>query len=465
MSYSPSVTSRITRNTTSVNGATFNFPIFCAPHMYFADIERVRSYGSWTELQADTDIVVGSDTYNAVRLAMTQTPAPDRVYVGRQKADSLILTPSIVGVTLEYGFTVTVTETATSTAVTTISSITSDASPTAVEIATAIFTDVDTGGANAIANVTAVDNTGSVSITPDAGFTVQLKAVVRLADTYTSTETAAQLLAAIQEEDNDWYFMCASNHTEAFQLDMAASIEATGSSDFPKMYFTSTASADSIVALPDPAIDVIGKLKEFGYTRTSCDWHDDADTLFPELGDVAYNGVYQAGTTTWKFMQVAGVTAAADLVTGKRLSTGKQGFINDRNGNWMGFERGTKFMREGKTTSGEWIDIIRATDWLNDEIEVELLNLLLNQKGGKIPFTNAGQQQVKGTVDKVLDRAVGLGILESYIPTSMPDIGDVPFADKVARILENVKWTGYLAGAIHTIIVDGNLTYSQSELV
>jgi hypothetical protein len=433
--------------------------------MYFPDIERVRSYGSWTEFQADTDIVVGSDTYNAVRLAMSQNPAPERVYVGRQKADNLTVTPSIVGALLEYGLTVTVTETATTTAVTTVSSIVSDASPTADEIATAIFTDIDTGGTNAIANVTAVDNTGSVTITPDAGFTIQLKAVVRLVDTYSTTETASQLLAAVQEEENDWYFMCASDHTEAFQLAMAASIEATGSGDFPKMYFTSTSDEDSIVALPDPAIEIIGKLKEFGYDRTVCDWHHDADTVFPEMGDVGYNGVFQAGSTTWKFMQVNGVTAAADPITGKRLSTGKQGFIEDRNGNWMGVERGINFYKEGTTVGGEWIDIIRATDWLNDEIEVVLLNLLLNQKGGKIPFTSAGLQQIKGTIDRVLDRAVGLGILEGYLPTTIPAVGDIPFADKVARILENVKWTGYLAGAVHTIIVDGNLTYSQSELV
>ena len=464
MTYRPSVSSRITRNTTSVEGATFNYPLFCAPHMYFRDTERVRAYSTWDSIKADTDIPEGSDVYNAARLAFSQEPSPEIFYVGRQEADSVTLTPSVVGNLLDYGFSVEVKETSTGTVVSTAVTITSDADATADEIATALFTAADTGGSE-VENVTVTDETGSVKLVPATGYTVQLKATERLSDSFESTETAAELLTAILDEEDDWYFMTWSDHTQASQLAMAAEIEATGSTNKPKMYFTSTASADSVVSVVDPAIDIIGMLKALGYDRTTVYWQDTADTLFPETGCVAYNGVYQAGTTTWKFMQVVGMPVAADLVTGKKLSTNKQGFIEDRNGNWMGIERGVKFTKEGKTVSGEWIDIIRATDWLNDQIEVALLNLLLNQKGGKIPMTDKGIAQVTNTIDTVLKSAADLGILSGYIPASAPDAIDIAFADKVARILENIKWTGYLAGAVHTIVVDGNLTYQQAELV
>jgi hypothetical protein len=131
----------------------------------------------------------------------------------------------------------------------------------------------------------------------------------------------------------------------------------------------------------------------------------------------------------------------------------------------MGIERGVTFYHEGKVTGGEWIDVIRGADWLNDQIEVALLNLLLNQRGGKIPFTPAGMQQVANTIDNVLTTAVNIGFLYGFEKTTVPNYGNIAFADKVARILENVNWTGYLAGAVHNIVTNGNLTYADAELV
>lgn len=458
MTYTPAVQSRITRNTVSVESATLNFPIFVTPNAYLS--ARVRAYGSWLEVTDDEAIPSTSETYAGLRLAFSQNPAPSTVFLGRQQIDDLTLTPNPIVNSATYSVKFIVRDDATQTPVTTNVSVVSDVDATADEIATLLFTDIDSN----VSDVTAVDDTGSVTITADSGFDFVIESLVKLEDTYSTTESAADLLAAIQEENQDWYFMCWSDHVEANILSMAAEIEATGSSDFPKTYFTSTADVDTIIALVDPAIDVIGKLKEFSYTRTICDWHQDADTLFPEMGDVGYNGPFQPGSTTWKFMQVVGVIAASDPITGVNLSTGVQGFIEDRNGGWMGIERGVNFYHEGRTVSGEFIDIIRAVDWLNDEIEVELLTLLLNQKGTKIPNTPSGRQSIATTVDKVLDRAVGFNILSGYIPTTVPAESEISSFDKINRILNNVKWTGFIAGAVHNVIVDGNLTFQDQVL-
>jgi len=463
MPFTPVVQSTITRQTTSVSGTTFDTPIFAATHMYFPEISRVRSYNSWDDVKDDTDVVVNSPSYLALRLSFSQSPAPSTIFLGRRKADDVTLTPSPVSNLATYSVTLAVTEDIPATTVTTVSSVVSDADATAVEISAALALDMIT--TNPVADVTVTDETGSIKVVPDSGFSIQIKSLTKLVDTYTTTETASALLTAIQAENDDWYFMCAEDHTETFQLAMAASIEATASSDFPKMYFTSTQDANVLVTLPDPAVEIIGKLKALNYVRTVADWHDNADILFPEMGDVGFNGSFAPGTTTWKFMQVVGVTAAADPVTGKTLSTPKQGFIDDRNGGWMGIERGVNFYHEGKTVGGEFIDITRAVDFLNDEIEKGLLNLLLNQKGGKIPYTNAGTSLIRSTVDTVLDAAVLSGILSGYTPTTIPDTGDIAFADKVARILKDVKWVGFLAGAVHSIIVDGNLTFEEDVLV
>ncbi len=459
MPYNPSVTSTITRNTVSVESATFNEPVFVTPHNYFS--ERLRSYTSWTEVKADNSIPEGSVAYEGLKLAFSQDPAPSTVFLGRQETDNLTLAPSPVVDSADYSVKFIVKDEATLTPVTTSVTVTSDTTATAAEIATALQSEI----ASNVTDVVAVDNGGSVTVTPASGYIVCIESLVKLVDSYTTTETAATLLSALLEEnEEDWYFLIWSDHTEASILAMASEIEATGSSDYPKMYFTSTADSNTLKALPDPADDVIGKLKELGYDRTVCDWNQEANTVYPEMGITSAKGPFQPGSVTWKFTNVKGIKVAADPVTGIKLSSSKQGYIDDRNGNWYGEERKANFYREGKVISGEWIDVIRATDWLNNEIEVALLNLLINQKDGKIENTPSGRQVIASTVDEVLNRAVGFNILSGYIPTSVPEDSEIPFIDKVNRIVNNVKWTGYLAGAVHRAIVNGNLTYTGQDI-
>lgn len=457
MSYQPSVSSSITRNTTSVQGISLDFPIFCAAHTYFK--ERTRSYGSWDEFREDGSVPSGTDTYSAVKLAFSQNPAPSRVYVGRREADTTVVSPDTPVTGKDYGFeVVTYNNTTGDVASATISFTATDTLPLTVVTDWKTQVDAVSGASSTIAGTT-------LEVEADIGYTIVVKSFNKASATYVTTETAPDLLTAIQEEDNDWYCMCADDHTEVFQLAMAGAIEATGGGDFPKIYWTSTSDINSIVPVVDPAIDVGGKLKELGYTRTFLNWDDNADEVFSEMGFFSYNSTYQAGSTTYKFMQVVGAPAAADPVTGNRLTTAQQGYLRDRNMCWMGMERGVNFSHGGTAVSGtkDWADIVIGSDWLNDQIEVEVLNLFLNQKGGKISY--AKPAKVKSTIDSVLQRAYNVGFLDGYVGAEIPDyLTQIPFSDKVSRILKDIKWTGYLAGAVHFAVINGNLTYQQSEL-
>jgi hypothetical protein len=456
MPYKKAVVSNITRNTTAAQGATFNFPLFAASHKYFKEV--VRAYSSFDSVKTDASIPTDSNTYKALRIAFSQSPAPEIVYTAKRKADNITITPDALVVGKAYGFSIQVYNTTTGVDVgsVVVATATADSTPTATEIVTKWKTDL-----SALTQLT-VSGTAAVIITATSGFDFVISSINNCTDVYTTTQSAADTLAAIQVENNDWYFMCAEDHTEVFQLAMAAEIEATATSDYPKMYFTTTQDVNTLKALPDPADDVIGKLAALGYDRTVCDWHDQANTIFPEMGLVGANGVYQAGSITWKFTQIKGVPAAADPVTGIRLSDPKQGFIKDRNGGWMGVEKKIPFYHEGKTVGGEWIDIIRGSDWLRDQHEIELLNLLLNQRGGKISY--ASPNKILNTVDAVNQRAVDIGFLDGYTPATVPDYLTLSFADKASRVLKDVNWTGFIAGAVHNIVTNGNLTYQSEEL-
>lgn len=460
MPYQETVQSRIQLATTASTSANLGNTLFITTNTYFS--ERLRSFTTFEEVRADVAIPSTSVAFDALRLAFSQPGANVPILLGRREADDLTITPDPVVDSADYGLTFEVINTTTQAKVTTVVSINSGVAATATSIATLLFTAIDSGVP--VNDVTAVDNTGSVTITADSGFTFNAISLVRLLDTYATTETAATLLAAIQIEDNEnWYYLECDDHSETFILAMASEIETTDSSNLPKQYHTSIQEANTIITLPSPATDTMGKLQEFEYNRTSCRWHDQADTLFPEIAATAFNGQFDPGTTTWKYMNnITGVSAAADLITGKPLSTAKQGFIFDRFGNWHGFERKVNFAHGGTVASGEYIDVIQAKDFLNDEIETQLLNLLLNQPGGKISFNAEGKGQVKNVIDGVLTAAVDSGILTGYEPTTIPDISE--FADQAARILRDVDWVGYLAGAVHFIIVNGILTFLEEEL-
>lgn len=460
MPYQSTVTSNILLATTSAVGANLSNLLFATEHTYFP--ERIRAYSSIEEVRNDDAIPATSVAYTALLQAFKQPGVSTPVYLGRRQADSLTLAADPILSNAEYSFIITVVDDATNTPVTNVVSITSDSDATEEEIATAIFTDMTV--TSPVSNVTVTDETGSVKIVAAAGYDFSVTKITNLVDSYETTETAAQLLAALTEEDNQsWYWFTCSDHSETFVLAMGAEIEATASSDYPKQYRFSVQEAATLVALADPAVDIMGKCKEQGFTRTHADWHHEANTIFPEVAVVAYNGQFEAGSTTWKIMSnLNGVTTAADLVTGKALSTAKQGFISDRYGNWKGVERGISFMHGGKNFAGEWIDVIHLVDKINSEIEVAGLNLLYNQPGGKIQLNPQGKSLVKGVVRKVLQDNVASGGLTGYENITIPD--DTPFVDQTNRILQNVKWTGYLSSAVHFIVVDGILTYQQAGL-
>ena len=120
--------------------------------------------------------------------------------------------------------------------------------------------------------------------------------------------------------------------------------------------------------------------------------------------------------------------------------------------------------------AGEWIDVIRFRDWLVEQIRINVVSALINADG-KVPYTDDGIQIIRNALQKALDLGVARkGIapeeldsdgrkIPSYTIT-VPRSADVSVNNKANRLLQDVRFTARLAGAIHVCEIKGSLAYS-----
>jgi len=159
------------------------------------------------------------------------------------------------------------------------------------------------------------------------------------------------------------------------------------------------------------------------------------------------------GSLTWKFKNLAGVVAD-DYYT----STEKTNLLG-KNANIYTTVGDTGVTQEGVCASGEFCDVIRGSDLLTARIEENVYSDLVNED--KIPFTNDGIAVINNRVlSTLITEGVDGGILAADpAPTvTVPDVADVAAADKAARLLKNITFTGTLAGAIHKTEIRGTIT-------
>lgn len=437
--------------TTAVSRQGFGTPIFIGSHRAFN--ERIRTYTSVTA--ATADLLTGSDELAAATAFFSQIPAPASIKIGRREAD-VILTPDTPA--LDDVYTITVADTdGDSVAVSVTAIITDDEEAIVDGIKSAIDSDP-----NVSVHVTAVKvGTGaaatltlSPTLSSDA---FSISGLVKLTESFTSSEVAGDVLSAIEAVDSDFYFVTAHDHTETFVLAMALVVEARS-----KMYFVSNQDQASLVALATPAVDTLGKLFELNYFRTVAIYHHEADTKFTECAFVGMGAPADPGTLTWANQQLSGVSTSSDS-SGVNISATQQNNLVARETNFIQNVGGVDITRRGRVIGGEWIDVIRGRDLIEVKLTEGYQNQLINAP--KVPYTDSGINSLRSTVSSVLSRYVSTEAVPNILDENdsftitFPRARDVSFADKAARTF-NGSFTATLAGAIHVVNVTGTLTYS-----
>jgi len=443
MAYQDIANINISLQTSGVTSIGFGTPLFITSSRYFP--ERVRSYSSITE--AAEDLPTSSNAYKAVAAFLSNTPSPSVVKIGRREADleltvltgstSASLTFYASDGTDTFALPVNITSAA-------------DASAVATAIAAAIEGDSDIG-----ALVVATASSGTVSVdVANSNYTFWVKNLSSsLSEEYTSTETASEVMAALDAEDSDFYFVTADDHTQTFVLALAADVEAR-----TKMYFFSSQEQASIATYNEgAATDTLGKIADVGYNRTKGMFSDVADTTFPECVYVGYNSVFDAGSVAWSNLQLT-IAPAKDPLTGAVLSTTQKSNLNDRKAAYVEKKGGLNVLRGGKVASGEYIDVIRGRDNLDVDLDTAYTNLLVNQQGSKIPYNDTGISKLEATCKGILNLYVNRGFINSNYILNFPKSDAIPLVDKQARIYRQGSFQAELTGAILFVELTGTLS-------
>ncbi len=313
-------------------------------------------------------------------------------------------------------------------------------------------------GINAIASkdftaaqVSGAGETDYMTITADGAgdwfsAEVNLLSLLKIEATHAEPGTTlATDLDNINEADPDWYGLTLLYPSDAVVKAAAAWVENNGK------LLVQAMSDSTIATLGDTTSDTASDLKALNYARTAILYHPDPSAF----AGAAWQGRVlstEPGKATWKFKNLVGVVGAT-------LTTTQRTNLRAKNANGYTVVGARATTWEGKTVDGDFIDVTRNIDWLDDRLQKRVYNAL--ETNDIVPFTDPGIAIVENEIAATMDEAVERNILaggDEYPVISVPKAAEVSEEDRGNRVCPDIAWSGRLAGAIHKAIVNGNVS-------
>lgn len=266
--------------------------------------------------------------------------------------------------------------------------------------------------------------------------------VLAVGDRPTGTVTAA--LDAIRAVNDSWYLGLELGRVQSDQEEFANYIE-------PLDKIAILDSADADIFDGGSTTDVAFVLQALNLQRTAIFYHD----VVAQQPAAAWAGrglARDPGTQTWATMELVGIT-------GTVLTSGQEQAIKDKSANFYApiNNLGLNNTFDGTMAGGQFIDVIRAADFMESEIGIDIVQA--RSDANKIPYETIGITQIESIVNNALQRFEDAVILakDPKFTVGVPAIENVVPADKLARKLKNVTFGATFSGAIHNVDVEGNV--------
>lgn len=301
---------------------------------------------------------------------------------------------------------------------------------------------------SAVGGITASDNEAAAASKTNAAkasnlykaallLFMQNNAPGKIAVCAAAEEAAAALPGIIHFGWRQLIVVSADQEGESSRKDISDLIETTD-----KMYFTSVESpADISMKGNDRTVVMVHK-------------DDDPTVVFPEAALVGATAGKAAGSFTYKNIVVKGLTP-------KVLPESEYAAVHNANGIAIVLKRGKAVTSDGITAGGEFVDIIDSQDYIIQNIEGNIQELLINSD--KLSYDNAGISRLETVTASVLKDAADNGMIAlddsgtpdysvSFLPRS-----ETKSADRQARRYTGGSFRFVLAGAIHTAEIVGSI--------
>lgn len=435
--------------TVGISEAAFNIPMILSTHS--TTNNRADIY---TDLQSvlDAGYLPESPVATMASLLFAGIAKPSQIVVGRRALDehSVTLTTAVVD---QAVFSVKLkTGTTTKTFSYTATVPTDDTAAVLGALQTAIDGDATFGP---LTNTTI--NGSALEISPVTSTTdfFDVAGVTNTTSVANTTESVADALAAVQGENDSWFWMLSDSHSDVDCK--AAALFAEGND---RIYALSSQDAD---IKNDVMGNTLQDLSELGYRNTwFTQWATDADTTFPEAGAVGAIASALPGTTTMHGKTLAGVSVN-DLT-----ATEIQNILN-WNGNVYLREYGVNFYRDGRVVNGDFVDTVHFALWMKARTAESLFGLLKRKSDllDKVAFTGAGLELIRSTIfENPINVGIGRGAIVNEITTDsdgnsidlrpivdVPLRGDIPTNDIANRTLNDVNVEVVYASPIHYVKV------------
>ena len=424
----------ITRETRTIQRASFSIPCFIAEHTIFA--ERAKEYTSLADILS-AGFATTSAVYKAATLYFGQTVAPSKIIVGRRLVPSVTITPTVAD-TAVYSFKANGT----------LITFTSDGSATAAEIVTGLK-DALTAALIPTTGSTGIVATGTTTLilTPsgDASSIANYTANLVPVNAASVEDWVSATIPAVRAVKDQWYMLSIDTHVDATVLAVAAYIEGIKATS-PKFYVFSSAASDIKTSA---TTDIFSLVKALNYTHTAYIYSGMA-TSFAECGLVGRFAPEQAGSNIWEQKTIVGLTV--DTLTPDEIS-----YIHGKNGATYENVGSVDVVIGGKCADGGWIDESIFVDWLKSRIQESVWALLVNTR--KIGYTSAGAAAIEGAMRSVMAEGIQVGgLADDPAPVVIvPNVLNLSSAQRATRTLPDVTFTARLAGAIRATTISGTV--------
>lgn len=435
MSLEDIVSVTITKESAQIDRASFGTILIASYHTHGAD--RIVEYTASSMLKGmvANGFATTEPAYLAAVKALSQQPRVSKIKIGRLLTawnQTLKIVPTVANTTIYAG---------------TINALpwtfTSDGSATLAEICTGIATAIDL-----LAGITATGVSGTdVIVSVTAAGTLMNFDQAGTAGAYTLDDVTADTglatdLNTLRALDADWYGLLLDSPSAVRNLTAASWAETQ------RVLFAAS-SADRNTS----ATSISDDSHALSLARTGVFYHPDANA-FPAAAAMGVVFPYDPGTATWKFKTLANVR----IPTAAEQSATVESALKLLKANVYSKVGGIGIVSEGTSASGEYLDITQGIDYLTARMTEAVFALLAATP--KLPYTDKSGDRIRSVMDGVLRDCVNRGILadDPKYTITIPLVSSQSVENRAARIFDGIKFSGRLAGAIHSLDIDGSLS-------